>query len=138
MTAKSDHWERERRLLQGAVALGGFVPVGAGLGGVLLGPAFVGDAAGVDGDSHFRYLSGLLLGIGLIFWASIPAIETRTRRVRLLTLVVFVGGLGRLLSLFLLGSPSGPMLFGLAMELVITPAICLWQGRIARAFAGAS
>ena len=28
------------------------------------------------------------------------------------------------------GVPSGAMLFGLAMELVVTPLLCLWQSRL--------
>ncbi|MGQ4275234.1 DUF4345 domain-containing protein [Terrihabitans sp. B22-R8] len=123
----------ERRLLQAAVAVGGIVPVGAGLAGILLGAGMVpdGTAAGFSLDSHVRYLSGLLLGIGLAFWAAIPRIEQHERRFRLLTLIVFIGGLARLFGLAK-GIPSGPMLFGLGMELVTTPLICLWQSRIAR------
>jgi hypothetical protein len=61
------------RLLQLAVALAGFVPVLAGGAGVLLGPAMVGGLLGeAAADSHFRYLSGLLLAIGLGFWSTIP------------------------------------------------------------------
>jgi hypothetical protein len=123
----------ERRLLQLAVAFGGIVPVGAGLLGVLAGASMVpeGTAAGISLDSHVRYLSGLLLAIGMLFWAAIPRVEIHSRRFRLLTLIVFVGGLARLTGL-LNGVPSAPMLFGLAMELVVTPLICLWQARIAR------
>ncbi|MDQ2804824.1 MAG: DUF4345 domain-containing protein [Pseudomonadota bacterium] len=124
------------RLLQFAVAIGGLVPVGAGLAGVLLGPRMADDmAAGLGGamslDSHFRYLSGLLLGIGLAFWSLIPDIAARGPAFRLLTALVVTGGLGRLLGLMLAGTPSPPMLFGLAMELVVTPLLCLWQSRVA-------
>jgi hypothetical protein len=89
----------------------------------------------VSGDSHFRYLSGLLVGIGLCFWSAIPNIEIKTGRFRLLTLVVFVGGLGRLLGLVLTDVPSFLMLGGLVIELVVTPLICLWQTRIANRYA---
>jgi hypothetical protein len=123
----------ERRLLQLVVVLAGFVPVLAGGAGVLLGAAMVNDAgANLSADSHFRYLSGLLLAIGLAFWWMVPRIERHTASVRLLTVLVFVGGLGRLLGLVMHGIPGPPMLGGLVMELVVTPAICLWQGRVGR------
>jgi hypothetical protein len=48
-----------------------------------------------------------------------------------LTAIVFVGGLARLGGVIAVGEPSAPMLFGLAMELVVTPLVCLWQSRIA-------
>ena len=85
-------------------------------------------------DSMVRYLSGLLLGIGLAFWEAIPQIEDRTSRVRLLTLIVFLGGLIRLIGILVVATPSPQMMFGLGMELVVTPLICLWQTRIARRF----
>jgi hypothetical protein len=130
--------ERERRLLQAAIAVGGLVPVFAGLAGVWLGVAMTGSAPVGDPslDSHLRYLSGLLLGIGLAFWASLPHIEARGDRVRLLTAIVFIGGLARLAGVIFVGRPGGAMLFGLAMELVVTPAICLWQARVARRVGG--
>lgn len=117
-------------LLQSAVAIGGLVPVSAGLAGMVMGAGFVGGGA-VDADSHIRYLSGLLFGIGLAFWAAIPSIETRTARFRLLTFFVFIGGLARLYGVLAVGTPSAGMLFGLAMELVVTPLLCAWQGRVA-------
>lgn len=125
----------ERRLLQIVVALAGLVPFAAGLAGGLLGSGMAGTGiADASLDSHIRYLSGLLLGIGLAFWAAIPTIERQTARVRLLTAIVFLGGLMRLLGIFTHAVPGPPMLFGLGMELAVTPLICLWQGRIAALF----
>lgn len=124
------------RPLQIAVALGGLVPVSAGLAGVMLGPRMV-DASIVglhDSmalDSHYRYLSGLLLGIGLAFWSLIPGIVDQGRAFRLLTALVVLGGIGRLLGVALQGVPPPSMLFGLTMELVVTPLLCLWQARLA-------
>jgi hypothetical protein len=129
---------KERRLLQQAVGLGGVVPFAAGLTGVLFGTALTGDVTSVSADSHFRYLSGLLLGIGLCFWSTIPAIEERTHLFRVLTVVVFIGGIGRLIGLGVTGIPSLAMLGGLAMELVVTPALCLWQTRVANRCAEAA
>ena len=133
-----DRIERERRYLQRVVALAGIVPVAAGLYGVLFGAGLTGDRIGVSGDSHYRYLSGLLLAVGLLFWSSIPAIEEKAGRIQLLTLVVVIGGLGRLAGLLLTGLPSLAMLGALVMELAVTPLVCLWQIRIARSYETAS
>jgi hypothetical protein len=119
-----------RRLLQGAVAIGGLVPVGAGLAGVVFGAGITGDHASIDLDSHVRYLSGLLLAIGLGYWSMIPRIEQHREPFLLLTLLVATGGLGRLFGILTHGAPSPPMLAGLGMELVVTPALCMWQRRL--------
>lgn len=123
----------ERRALQVAIALLSLVPVAAGLAGVLEGPAMVDGPVGTASqDSHIRYLSGLLLAIGVAWWSVIPAVERHGARVRLLTALVVCGGVARLLSLAVVGVPSWPMVGGLVMELLVTPAIALWQARVAR------
>jgi hypothetical protein len=128
-----------RRALQIAIAVVGLVPVGAGLAGVLMGPGFVGGAgspADISLDSHFRYLSGLLLAIGLLFWGAIPRIERHGVLIRALTLVVVIGGLSRLVSLVERGAPDDGMRFGMAMELIVTPLLCFWQRRVELAAQG--
>jgi len=127
--------ERERKLLQQTVALLAIVPAAIGLYGVLFGQALTGDAVSISAESHFRFLSGLLLGIGICFWTTIPGIEEKTGRFRLLTLLVVIGGLGRLAGLLLTGLPSLFMLGGLFLELIVTPVLCLWQTRIANRYA---
>jgi hypothetical protein len=124
--------EIEKRLLQICVLIAACVPVLAGLAGVVMGPDFIGMAGDISADSHFRYLSGLLLAIGLGFWSYVPSIETKTKRFRLLTLIVVMGGMTRLISLVSIGVPSKPMLFGLMMELVVAPLLCAWQARLAK------
>jgi hypothetical protein len=121
---------REKCLLQICVVVGGGVPVVAGLLGVTFGTSSVADGiVGVSMDSHFRYLSGLLLAIGLGFWSTVPGIETKTARFRMLTGLVVVGGLGRAASLLAVGLPTHGMLAALVMELGVTPLLCLWQTR---------
>ena len=130
--------ERERKLLQQTTAVLGLIPVGVAVWHIIFGPAVV-DPRFVEGPfaSHFRYLSGLLLAIGLLFWSTVPGIEYKANRFRVLTLIVFVGGLSRLLGLLMTGLPGLAMLGGLAMELVITPLLCLWQARVASKCAAA-
>lgn len=115
-----------KRAAQAGFAVAGIVPVVAGLWGVLH------PLAGSVGSqlNHGRYLSGLLLAIGLAFWAAIPHIERQTVRIRVLTGVVVIGGFCRLLGV-MLGDPLAPSVAGaLAMELAVTPALCLWQSRL--------
>lgn len=125
--------------MQCAASAGCLVPIGAGAGGVLIGPGLIGPgligaaAGSPDFDSHFRYLSGLLLAIGLGFASTIPRIEAHSRRFGLLTILVVTGGIGRLVSLAMIGSPSSAMMAALTMELLITPALATWQRRVANA-----
>lgn len=121
----------EKRWLQVTVAILALVPVGAGAAGVLMGPAMLGEAGSASLDSHFRYLSGLLLAIGLAYWSAVPRIETQGPRIGLLTLIVVTGGFCRALGGLITGPPGPAMRFALAMELVATPLVYLWQARVA-------
>lgn len=125
-----------KRLLQVAVSVGGLVPVGAGLAGASFGPSLVGGMSTwpISLDSHFDYLSGLLLGIGICFGSTIKNIEQKRVPFRMLTLIVMVGGLARLNSLICDGLPDRAMLFGLAMELIVTPCLAFWQYRVAKTY----
>lgn len=124
----------ERRLLQAAVAVLALVPVAAGAAGVLFGPRFVQATLPVpaDLDSHFRYLSGIFLALGVTFWSTVPAIQRRTPVFRLASSLVVVGGLARLGSLAAVGAPGWPHLAGLVLELGVVPLLAVWQARVAR------
>ena len=61
-----------------------------------------------------------------------PGIEHKTARFRLLSALVVAGGLARLLSLAVTGTPSAGHLAGLGLELVVVPLLVLWQSRITR------
>jgi hypothetical protein len=124
----------ERRALQVVVAIGCCVPLGAGGAGMLMGPRILGPEAVGSGDldSHFRYLSGLLLGIGVGFVSTIPRIEAHGGRFRLLTGIVVAGGIGRLAGLLETGAPSAAMTAALGMELIVTPALAMWLWRLAK------
>lgn len=129
--------EVERRLLQVAVGLACIVPLAMGGISIVQGAAVLKGVSAplpVDLDSHFRYLSGLLLGIGLVFLASLPRIETRRAIFRGFGAVILVGGLARAWSLLDAGMPSAGHQFGLVMELIVLPLLVLWQGRLATRF----
>ena len=122
----------ERRALQVAVAIAGLIPVVGGLLGARFGAAFLGGGGDVGFDSHYRYLSGLLFGVGLAFWSTVPKIETHGERFAVLTFIVALGGFCRAMGLLANGFPGPLMTAALGMELIVTPALYLWQSRVAR------
>ena len=120
----------ERRLLQGVILLAGIVPVFGGGWGALGHMA----TTGATSASEARYLSGLLLGIGLTFWWCVPTIERRGAIVRGLAAIVVVGGLARLAGVLSTGlTPS--ISLPLVMELAVTPLVAIWRERVGRRLA---
>jgi len=105
------------------VGLAAIVPVAGGLSGAVLG---LGGASAWSAD-HYRYLSGLLLAIGLGFWSTIPNIERHAPRFRLLTGIVAIGGICRLLGV-MLGDPLTPA-FALAAALVVAGLVLVNRPR---------
>ena len=123
----------ERQALQIAVAIAGLVPVSAGAAGIVIGPGVLALSGPVSALTHAAYLSGLLLGIGIGFWSLIPAIERQGRVFTLLTAIVMLGGLARAYTALRLGAWGPSVSLPLMMELGVTPALCLWQWRVAKA-----
>lgn len=127
----------ERRLLQTLVVIACAVPIFGGAAGMWFGANVTGNLdppRATNLDSHFRYLSGLLLGLGLAFATCVPKVEASGGKFQLLGGMVVIGGIGRLISLLAFGPPAPEHLFALAMELGVVPALMLWQARIARQF----
>jgi hypothetical protein len=122
---------REKTILQIAVAMAALVPLTAGALGVL-DPGALGLYGDAVATTHAAYLSGLLFGIGLIYWSLIPDIERRSGAFTLLTAIVQAGGLARLAMAFRLGDWQLGTAVPLLMELAVTPLLWLWQLRIAR------
>ena len=127
---------REKRLLQGVVAIACLLPLVVGGQGVLQGPEPFGHLPEVprDLDSHFRYISGIFFATGLGFLSCIPTIERRGERFRLLGSLIVVGGIARGLSLVAVGVPSTGHLLGLGMETLVVPLLMLWQARLQRRY----
>lgn len=126
----------ERNVFRIVVALAACPAIFAGLSGALSG-ACAFDRAGCAGldpflRSHVHYLSGLLAAIGLSYWWTLRRPEAQSVAYRLLTAIVLIGGLARLVGLALDASSDPGVWISLALELVVAPAVCIWQARIAR------
>ncbi len=82
-------------------------------------------------DTNLRFMSGLWLGLGLAVLWLLPQIERQTVLFRAAWGMIFLGGLGRLLSIAFVGLPPWPFLFFAAIEVLGAPVLLLWQNRIA-------
>ena len=120
----------ERKLLQIAFALAGLVLIGFGLVGVFFGADFADLSRHVEMDSYFRFLKGVLLGIGLIYWSSIPDIERHGERISLVTFILVLGAVPRLIAVIGHGVPTIGILISLAGELIVAPLLWLWHQRV--------
>jgi hypothetical protein len=123
----------ERNLLQLAFAWAGLVLVGFGLAGAFFGANFMDLTGNVVMDSYVRFLKGMLLAIGLIYWSSIPDIERHGERISLVTFILVLGAVPRLMAVIGHGVPTIGIVIGLGGELIAAPLLWLWQRHVARA-----
>ena len=82
-------------------------------------------------DSNLRFYSGVWLGLGLAAFWLVPRIERETVLFRCLWLMIFLGGIGRLLSLLSAGMPFPPFVGFAALEVLGAPLFVWWQAQVA-------
>lgn len=123
-----------KRKLQIAMALLGAVPVITGIV-TLFGisdPIYT--SAGIPQnpllDSNLRFFGGLWLVLGLSVYWLIPRIEEQTALFRVLWLMIFAGGVGRLISMLMLGMPPLPFVGFTILEVLGAPIFIAWQSRL--------
>ena len=122
------------RHLQIATAILGAVPVFTGLIGMLgvNDPLYAALHLPHDAtlDSNMRFFSGVWLGLGLSVWWLVPRIATETALFRAVWLMIFLGGVGRLVSLLAVGLPLLPFVGFTALEIVGAPLFVWWQQKL--------
>jgi hypothetical protein len=121
----------ERKLLQIAFAFAGLVLVAFGFAGVFFGANFLDLSGNVVMDSYIRFLKGMLLAIGLIYWSAIPDIERHGERITLVTFILVLGAVPRLMAVIGHGVPTIGILVSLTGELIVAPLLWLWQRHVA-------
>ncbi|MEW6768982.1 MAG: DUF4345 domain-containing protein [Pseudomonadota bacterium] len=122
----------ERLLLQIATVFGALVLLAIGLCGVFLGVQFLHGTGNTVIDNYFRFLSAIVAGIGVLFLTTVPHIEHRTRRFRILCFLIFLGGLAHFYAFLMRPVPSNGTIFGLFMELIYVPVLWLMQRHVAK------
>lgn len=83
-------------------------------------------------DNQYRYFSGVYLVVSFVLWAIIPTIERQGKLLGLVSLAIFIGGLGRAWSWTTLGAPEQDQLVALGIELVAPIVFVLWQRAVAK------
>lgn len=124
-----------KRALQIATALLGAVPVITGVVGLmgLSDPLYAALHLPQDAtlDSNMRFFGGVWLGLGLCVWWLVPRIDQQTALFRAAWLMIALGGLGRLLSMAMVGVPLLPFVGFTALEILGAPLFIWWQSRVA-------
>jgi hypothetical protein len=125
-----------RRALQRVTSGLALIPIGTGLLGLLglRDPLYVrfGVVPNIPLDSNLRFFSGFWLAAGLTMAGVVPRIEKQGALFRALWGMIFLGGVGRVLSLLDAGSPPPPFYGIIVLELVGAPAFILWHRRVER------
>lgn len=123
-----------KRPLQIAMCALGAVPVITGILTMLGLSDPIYSSAGIPAntllDSNLRFFGGLWLALGLAVYWLVPRIEKETALFRALWLMIFAGGIGRLISMLFLGLPPLPFVAFTALEIVGAPAFIVWQSRL--------
>lgn len=81
-------------------------------------------------DSEMRFYATLFAFYGVAVLGCIKGIELKGQYVRLLALILFVGGLARTISMFKVGRPHSFFVAMTALEFVLPLLIVFLQSRI--------
>lgn len=81
-------------------------------------------------DSDLRFLGGVWLGLGLTVLATVKDIEKHFALYRVLWLMIFIGGIGRLISMFIIGWPPVPFIGFTVLEIVGAPIFIHWHYQV--------
>jgi hypothetical protein len=125
---------RNYRLFQAICAVLGLIPIITGVLSLmgLHNPEY--RAAGIPMhvvlDSNLRFYGGIWLGLGVVFLWMVPRLRTETLLFRSFALMIFIGGIGRLIAMFAVGMPPVPFIAFTALEIVGMPLLAWWQNSL--------
>ena len=86
-------------------------------------------------DSNLRFFAGIWVAMGIAMWCILPRIQWHAPVFRLIWGSIFLGGMGRVLSMLLVGMPPLPFVLFTALEVIGAPLFIWWHKQIARKYA---
>jgi hypothetical protein len=125
-----------RRQLQATLAVLALIPFRFGLAGMLHGPSSIpGNEISVDAsfDSEYRFVSAFWFAAAPVIWSTLASVETDPPALEAAMGTVVVGGFARLVSWHQSGRPRPIFVGGIALELVVVPALWVWKSRVVAA-----
>ena len=127
----SDDWGVFRAVVIGV----GILVAGVGIYYLTTGTAGVADTGGGEVnpslESQFRFFSAMMVGVGAAFIAIAVKFQW-ANMLWLVCLMVFLGGIGRVLSWAFSGTPHYTMIILMILELAFPPALLVWHRFIAK------
>lgn len=83
-------------------------------------------------DSNLRFFSGVWLSLGIFFLSIIKNIDTEKNVFRMIWIAIFIGGIGRLISVVVYGFPPIPFIVFTILEILGAPFFIFWQNKISK------
>ena len=122
-----------RRFFQAFLVLFGVIVIGISLAHFAVGPGAIigGSAVNATSEGEDRFYAGLFLCYGVALLWCARGVERKQVYVNILAAVFFVGGIGRLAALILVGPPHPFFVAMLVLELVLPPLMVLAANRVA-------
>lgn len=127
----SDDWGVFRAVVIGV----GVLVAGFGLYNLITGTAGLPDGSGGEVDptleSQYRFFSAMMVGVGAAFVAIAVKFQW-ANMLWLVCLMVFLGGIGRVVSWAFSGTPHFTFIVLMIVELAFPPALLVWHRFIAK------
>ena len=83
-------------------------------------------------DSDLRFLGGVWLGLGITVLVTVNSFEKHFALYRILWGMIFLGGVGRLISMFIIGLPPVPFVGFTALEIIGAPIFVYWHSQLVK------
>ncbi|AXQ27817.1 DUF4345 domain-containing protein [Solimonas sp. K1W22B-7] len=80
-------------------------------------------------DNNLRFYGGLWLSLGLMALWLVPRLAVERTLFRAIFVAIFVGGLGRVLSMIFAGMPPPEFVAFMLLEIIGAPLVLFWHHR---------
>jgi Domain of unknown function (DUF4345) len=83
-------------------------------------------------DSNLRFFGGVWLALGVTMMWVASDLDAHAPLFRFAWFAIFVGGIGRIISMAVVGLPPWPFVFLTVLEIVGAPLFLYWHSRVLR------